>query len=121
MTSSRWLPDELMAAGVFLLLGRQRAEELVQQHFGKADDRVQRCPQLMADIGEEVALDLTCRLGLGAGVLRLLFRQLARGDVGMGPDHATAPPAGLRLTTLPRLSNPQPVSPALDRMRYSAL
>ena len=64
--------------GVALLLLIERSKSLIAENFRKSDDRVQRRPQLMADIGEKLAFSSVRRFrrlfaphqgGRGAGAL----------------------------------------------------
>src|SRR6185437_13995874 len=78
-------------AGVFPLFGLDRPRETLPDHFRKADDRVERRAQLMADVCQEL------RFGLARG-FRSLFRasQVALGphligDVASGPAIAEEP------------------------------
>src|SRR4051812_30238361 len=56
---------------VIELLGVQLTEHLVDQHFREADDGVQRRPQLVRHVGEELRLVLVCDLELRALLLDL--------------------------------------------------
>ena len=54
---------------------------LLLQHLAVADDRVQRRAQLMAHVGEELALGTIGRLGRILGFEQLFLGALVRGDV----------------------------------------
>src|SRR5437763_6755033 len=56
-------------------------ENLAGDDFRKADDRVERSAQLVADISQEPAFRQARRLGQGLGVAILLLAFLERGDV----------------------------------------
>ena len=70
--------------GIFAVAGMpQRSQHLGAQHFGKADDGIQRRAQLMAHQGEEIALG-----GVGAGFglqgpRKLLFARLQQPDLAL--------------------------------------
>ena len=50
----------------------QLPEHLLVQHFGEADDRVQRCPQLVRHVGEKLRLVLARELQLAVDPLQLV-------------------------------------------------
>ncbi len=58
-----------------------RAEALLHHHFGKADDGVERRPDLVADLGEEIRLLRIGGLGGAARGDKLLLDILPVGDV----------------------------------------
>ena len=62
----------------------------VEHQVGEADDAVHGRAQLVADHGQEGALGAVGLLGRLLGLLHLLLRQLARGDVGVVDGHAVA-------------------------------
>ena len=66
-----------------LLVGR-----LLDQHLAVADDRVQRCTQLMAHRREEAAFGFVGRFGIALGPLQIGLSELEFGDVGIDGDGA---------------------------------
>ena len=60
------------------------------QHFGNAEDGVERRAQLVAHAGEELALGLGRRHGLVARDLELRLVALELADVGVDGDRAAA-------------------------------
>ena len=73
----------------------------LDQHFAVADNSVERRSQLMAHGREELALRLTCRLGLLLGGLQFGFAFLQFGNVGVDGD-----PSAIGCLSL---GNPDPV------------
>ena len=71
MRLSRCRPDEWMSLQVVVLLLVDVAEQALEQHFGKADDGVERRAQLVRHVGEELRLVLVRDLELPALVLDL--------------------------------------------------
>ncbi len=71
------LGDVLGVISIFVM--PDRTEELLRHDFREADDGVQRCPQLMADIGEELGFGLAgfFRAGFFLGVFVREFDELA--------------------------------------------
>ena len=57
---------------ILLLLAVDVAEHPLQEHLGKADDGVERCPQLVRHVGEELRLVAIRDLELAALLLELL-------------------------------------------------
>ena len=73
MRLSRCWPERVDVAGIFLVLRhRVRAEQLRLQHFGKADDGVERRAELVAHRREELRLGDVGLLGVAAGLVRHL-------------------------------------------------
>ena len=60
----------------------------LDEHFAVADDGVERRAQLVAHIGEELALRLVGGVGLLLGLLQLALALLELGDVGVDGDRA---------------------------------
>ena len=91
-------------AGIFVAaLGVDHQRRFLLQHFGEADDGVERRAQFVAHGGEEAALGGIGALGLGAGVFKRLLLQLAPGDVAQHrDDFATAVGAGIGAGLLER-------------------
>ena len=81
-------------AGLALLLDRELAVGLVHQEPGEAEDRRQRRPKLVADVGEEPGLHLAGpleRLGLGVEL------QVERHDAPVGVGQLAVEPDRLQL------------------------
>ena len=72
-------------AQIVLLTGRERG---AQGQFRQADDGVHGRTDLMAHVGQETALGLSCRLGRHPGLLQRPLKLLAFGDL---PGHAQHP------------------------------
>ena len=82
MTASRCPAASWMRCGVLDDLGvRQLARAVLAEQLGEADDRVERRPELVAHVGDELGLDLAGELGLDAG--RLLGRARAMAQHGL--------------------------------------
>jgi len=62
---------------------RERTEDLPQHRIGKADDRVERRSQLVADVGEKLRLAPARDFGLLLGGVELELRLFSGGDVGV--------------------------------------
>ena len=87
-TSRRCSPDSWMSRAY----SRWRsvsggAEELVSENFGEADDGVQRRPQLVAHMSEEVALGEIGAFGGFPCLAEFEFLRFAAGDVAGDRDH----------------------------------
>src|SRR5216684_5290198 len=70
-----------------VLLVRDRTEELVGDYFGKSDYGIQWGPQLVAHIGEEVALRAAGQFGLTARFDQFSLRCLDVRNVRVDRDH----------------------------------
>ena len=86
--------------GIFLPpLGIDHQRALLGQHFGEADDGVERRAQFMAHGGEEAALGRVRALGFRARLFERLLLLLALGDVAHdGDDFAALTGTALRPT-----------------------
>ena len=77
--------------GIFVApLGVEHQRRFLHQHFGEADDGIERRAQFVAHGGEEAALRGIGALGLGARVLERLLLLLALGDVAQHRDDFAA-------------------------------
>src|SRR6516164_4773687 len=94
-----------------ILLIYDRTEELVGDHFGETDYRVEWGTQLVAHIGEEVALGAVGQFGLTARFDQLSLRRLDVGYVRIDRDDSAVrhgspadlqQPAGRRYSLLCR-------------------
>ena len=74
MSVSRSVPAEWMLRGELDLLGRQVARRVVRELLAEDQDRVERRPQLVRHVGEELGLVLRRERELG----RFLFERAAR-------------------------------------------
>ena len=84
MRLSRCRPDEWMSLQVVVLLLVDVAEQALEQHFGEADDGVERRAQLVRHVGEELRLVLVRDLELPALVLDLAEQaRVLDGDDGL--------------------------------------
>ena len=73
------LVDEV---GVFVApVGGEPHLGLVHQHFGEADDDIERRAQLVTHGGNEAALGIVGAFSLGAGIFEALLLRLAISDV----------------------------------------
>ena len=86
-TDSRWWPESLISWAYSCRRSASiSSEPSVGQHFGEADDGIERRAQLVAHGGEEAALGGVGALGLGARLLERLLLRLALGDVAHDRD-----------------------------------
>src|SRR3546814_6964997 len=70
--------DVVHVLSLLLIEGSRRSE---CQDLGKPDNRVQRCPQLVAHVGQEVALGAAGGLGLLLCLPKFVFTAPALGHV----------------------------------------
>src|SRR6185312_3621082 len=74
-------------ADEFLLLIAEAADETVAEYFGEPDDRVERSPQLVRHVGEELGLHTARLFELDVLQLQLLLDELELGDIARGGEH----------------------------------
>ena len=85
------VPGIVDQAGVFAAtLGVEHQQGFLLQHFGEADDGVERRPQFVAHGGEEAAFGGVGALGVGARLLERLLLPFALADLAQHRDHFAA-------------------------------
>ena len=108
ISESRWWPEAWMSRMYSACFGVKLAEQAVLQHFGEADDRVERRAQLVRHVGQELGLVLARGLQLA-----IRLSELARSS---DSSRQQAHPARRGWEPRPRLEN----SPAaISAMRAS--
>src|SRR5262245_50436196 len=79
--------NKMPARGVYVLeilpvaFAADRAKALVHHHFGKSYDGIERCTNLMADLGKKLGLRRGCLLGCASGIDQFFLDALPGGDV----------------------------------------
>ena len=79
ISESRWCPEETMSSRYSACFSLTVAEHLVAQHLREADDRVERRPQLVRHVGQELRLVPARRLELRVEAPELVVHPV---DVG---------------------------------------
>ena len=104
-TASRCWPDCWMIAAYSRRLAASSRHQLrVGEHFGEADDRVERRAQLVADVGEELILPDAGFFGGGARGVEVHLALLGFADVAEDRDDAV----GIRLAARLERKAPRP-------------
>ena len=81
ISDSRWFPDERMSSRYSSCFSLTVAEQLLAQQLREADDRVQRRPQLVRHVREELALVPARRLELAVEAPQLVVHPVhVRGE-----------------------------------------
>ena len=71
-----WPLVKILTASIALLVG-QLADQAVREHLGEAHDGVERRPQLVGHVGQELGLQAAGRFQLDVLLLQRLLEQLA--------------------------------------------